>query len=295
MKFPRVQFTRLGTILRPCFRFQAAIEAIVAGLALGLADVHSTNEDWYESIFAYFIVAFVLGMRHARQAWQAWIPLGSSLYVMHRAAIAYGYQPPYVEVDKDAAVRCLVALWPAGLGLALGAVIRCGISGILRAGYSSEGTGVHGRLATVTQGAPPDGDPAHARSRQPAATSTDRKPRQRLTVRRLMFIVSLIAIHLAFVRLLLMTDPFFGFCTFYSAGFSESRFRTLHVGMTRGEVEAIVGPPLRKVPQNQSTGPRDEELWCYSDRQDESANFWRRWVYLENGKVVSVVNDFWVD
>ncbi len=146
MKLPRVQFTRLGSILRPCFRFQAALEAIVAGLALGLADVHSTNEDWFDSIFAYFIVAFVLGMRHARQAWQAWIPLGSSLYVMHRAAIAYGYQPPYVEVDQDAAVRCLFALWPAGLGLALGAVIRCGISWISSV--------IHSSLVTTNQGPP---------------------------------------------------------------------------------------------------------------------------------------------
>jgi hypothetical protein len=295
MKLPRVQFTRLGSILRPCFRFQAGLEAIVAGLALGLADVHSTNEDWFDSIFAYFIVAFVLGMRHARQAWQAWIPLGSSLYVMHRAAIAYGYQPPYVEVDQDAAVRCLFALWPAGLGLALGAVIRCGISWISSVIHSSLVTTNQGLPATFTQGAPPDGDPAHARLRQPAETSTDRNPRQRLTVRRMMFIVSLIAIHLAFVRLLLLTDPFFGFCTFYSAGFSESRFRTLHVGMTRGEVEAIVGPPLRKVLWNQSPEPRDEEMWQYSDRKDYTANYWRRWVLFENGKVVLVINDFWVD
>ncbi len=110
-----------------------------------------------------------------------------------------------------------------------------------------------------------------------------------------MSIVLLIAIHLAFVRLLLMTDPFFGFCTFYSAGFSESRFRTLHVGMTGGEVEAIVGPPLRKVLWNQSAETRDEEMWCYSDRQDDTANYWRRWVLFENGKVVLVINDFWFD
>jgi hypothetical protein len=110
-----------------------------------------------------------------------------------------------------------------------------------------------------------------------------------------MVIVLLIGIHLATVRALLSREPLFGFSTFYSEGYSETRFLTLRVGMSDREVEAIVGRPLRKVPWNQHMGPHDEEMWQYSDRPDDTANYWRRWVLFENGKVVAVINDFWLD
>jgi hypothetical protein len=94
---------------------------------------------------------------------------------------------------------------------------------------------------------------------------------------------------------LLFSEPFFGFSTFYSDHYSESAFNSLCVGMTHGEVEAIVGRPLGKVPWNQASGINDEDMWLYSDRPDPTANFWRRWVFFKNGKVVTVINDFWVD
>jgi hypothetical protein len=92
----------------------------------------------------------------------------------------------------------------------------------------------------------------------------------------MMVIVVIVGIHLAFLRVLLHTDHFFGFGTIYSERYSENRFNTLRVGMTRGEVEAIVEPPLRKIPWNQLSGARGEEMWYYTDQHDGTANFWRR-------------------
>lgn len=65
--------------------------------------------------------------------------------------------------------------------------------------------------------------------------------------------------------------------------------------MTREEVEAIVGPPLRKVPWNESAGSPHEEMWQYSDRRDYTANYWRRWVLFEDDKVLEIISDFWFD
>ena len=107
--------------------------------------------------------------------------------------------------------------------------------------------------------------------------------------------IAVIGLHLAFVRLLLKNDPLFGFCTFYSAGYSERRFHAVRIGMTREDVEAIVGPPLEKVPWNASVGSPNEEMWHYSERRDDTANYWRRCVLFKDGKVREVISDFWVD
>jgi hypothetical protein len=80
-----------------------------------------------------------------------------------------------------------------------------------------------------------------------------------------------------------MHDPLLGFGTIYSARYSESRFRTVRVGMNCAEVEALVGRPLRIVPWNQHTGPQDEEMWFYSDQPNALANFHRRWGPLREG------------
>jgi hypothetical protein len=276
-------------------RFQAAIEGTVIGLSLGLIDVHSTDSDSFNAMFAYLIAGLVLGLRHGGRSWQAWLPLGWCFYLMHRAAIAYGYRPPYVEADADSALLSLYVLWPGGLGLALGVLVRFTISGFawaIRFAPTEENQDRSGPgNREITQPA----DIGRTPAQRSAATSTERLPRQRLTVRKFMTIVSLIAIHLATLRALLIREPVFGYSTFYSAGYSESRFLTLRVGMSGEEVEAIVGQPLRKVPWNQDMGPHDEEMWQYSDRPDYTGNYWRRWVYFENGKVVEVINDFWLD
>jgi hypothetical protein len=243
---------------------QVPLEGMAIGLVLGLIDIHSTGAYWVLLLFAYVVAGIALGWRHAGRAWQAWVPLGSSLYLMHLAAIAGGYQPAFVEDDAGSAIGCIFMAWPAGLGLTFGAFARF----FDRRGPST---------------------------RNPAATLAERPRARRISVRKLTGIVAVIAIHFAFVRLLLKNDPFFGLCTNYSEGYSESRFNALRVGMTREEVKSIIGAPIRVQPRREDAGRRDEETWEYSDRRDYTANFWRRWVLFENGKVVVVVSDFWVD
>lgn len=263
----------MRAILRPRLRYQAAIEATAIGLTLGLIDVHSTNEDSFNPVAANFLAGLVLGLRYAGRAWQAWIPLGGCFYLMHRAAIARGYRPPYVEPDAETALLSFIMLWPAGFGLALGASVRFAIRHVTGVARSARE-----RVVSPSESAP-----------------DARTPRPRLTVRRLMAIVALIAIHLAFVRVLLNIDPFFGFGTIYAERFSERRFGTIRVGMTPGEVEAIVGRPLRKVPWDDPGAPTGKEMWYYSDQFHYTFNYWRRWVLFEKGKVLVVINDFWLD
>jgi hypothetical protein len=243
---------------------QAAIEATATGLLLGLIDIHSTSGDWFNSSLAYAVAALALGLRHGRNAWQAWIPLGSSLYLVHLAAIAYGYRPPYVEENASVARACLRGALPVGVALCLGAFIRF----VIRVGRSSAGR----ELVTPHQSA-----------------------FRRISVLRSMVAVAVIALHLAFVRFVVRTDPFFGSGTFYSEGYSEARFGSLSVGMTCEEVETIMGPPLRKQPWSQPHEPRKCIMWQYSDRDDYTANYWRRWVLFEDARVSEVISDFWFD
>jgi hypothetical protein len=279
-------------ILRPGLRFQAAIEGSAIGLTLGLIDAHSTNDDWFPTFFAYLIAGFVLGLRHTGRAWESWAPLGSSLYFVHLAAIACGYRPPYVEEDAEQAIACVLAVWPVGLGLAAGALGRVGISDFARRTWPGPGGASRDRHGTGEAGIAGHSDSGRA---HPVATPNERTPRQPLTVWRLMVIVAVIGIHLAFLKLILMSDPFFGFGTVYSERFSEGRFNTIRVGMTGGEVEALVGPPFGKVPWGSPPNPQDTEMWFYSKRPNDTSNYWRRWVVLEKCKVVSVTSDFWVD
>jgi hypothetical protein len=192
---------------------------------------------------------------------------------MHRLAIAHGYRPPYVEEDARSALLSFVILWPALFGLGLGMLVRIGITALVRA-------------SRKTQAEPATDLPTDAVCRAP------------FTVSQLMLIIAFICINLAAARMLLESDCFFGFGTVYAPGYSESRFHRIRVGMTPAEVEMIMGEPLQKgdwgcLTPSPSTGDRD--TWRYSNQHDYTANFWRRWVIFEKGKVVDVVSDFWVD
>jgi hypothetical protein len=90
---PAIEWAMVAVIRR---RLHAAIEGTLIGLSLGLIDVHPRPGDWFDATSAYIIAGFVLGVRHAERAWPAWIPLASCFYLIHRAAIASGYRPPYV-------------------------------------------------------------------------------------------------------------------------------------------------------------------------------------------------------
>jgi hypothetical protein len=264
-------------------RFLAVAEGAALGSAIGLIDIHSTNENGFNTSLAVLATAAAIGLRHGGRSWQAWSPLGWCFYLMHRAAIARGYRPPYVEEDANWAILSLYVLWPAGLGLALGAFIRIPISRLLRyLGWTKGETN-----SPV--------DPGAALSPRPDLAVAERRPRRRLTVGGWLIVIALFGLHLAALRALLIHEPSLGLGTTYSERYGEDRFTTLRVGMSRGEVEAIMGRPLRVVPWNQRMGPHDEEMWLYSDQPNALANFHRRWLLFEKGKVADVINEFWID
>ena len=78
--------------------------------------------------------------------------------------------------------------------------------------------------------------------------------------------------------------------TVYGPGFSERKFASIRIGMTPPEVEAILGPPL----QRRAWGGFDDVSF-YSYSQDDTGNFWRKWVVWKDGKAELKLNDFWYD
>jgi hypothetical protein len=79
----------------------------------------------------------------------------------------------------------------------------------------------------------------------------------RITVRRTIVAVACLAVTLAALRWFLTT------CVLatYAGGYSESGFDRLTVGMTKGQVVAIVGRPLRKIEWPKGDGGS----WIYAD------------------------------
>jgi hypothetical protein len=114
-----------------------------------------------------------------------------------------------------------------------------------------------------------------------------------MTTGGMMILVACLGISCGLIRFyLLYIDPFNGFGTIYSKGYSEDHFQMLRIGMTAKQVESILGPPLWKIPRSD-----DEvvEIWEYSGPPHDEANYWRRWVFIGNGRVEAVVSDFWID
>ncbi len=104
---------------------KAIIEGAAAGLALALLDVNNLTEQ-SELLLLLLVAGVALGARHGAAAGVlAWLPLGGLLYVVHLIAIiGLGYKQPFVERDAETAAMCLVALMPAGLGVACGVMLR---------------------------------------------------------------------------------------------------------------------------------------------------------------------------
>jgi outer membrane protein assembly factor BamE (lipoprotein component of BamABCDE complex) len=127
-----------------------------------------------------------------------------------------------------------------------------------------------------------------------------RLPRTRISIRQLLVATAVLGVIVAFVRFVfidnspdqLLASAILGESTVYAKGYSEHRFRTIKVGMTASQVEAIMGTPLRKG-LHPAFGLPDP--WFYTYHEDMTANYKRRWVVFNNGKVVNVINDFWVD
>jgi hypothetical protein len=84
----------LANLGSPRFPF---IDASIAGLALGLADIHILSDGaWAAWLYAALATGVALGFRHAGRAWRCWLPLGISPHMLHLRAIACGFGPPYV-------------------------------------------------------------------------------------------------------------------------------------------------------------------------------------------------------
>ncbi len=114
----------------------------------------------------------------------------------------------------------------------------------------------------------------------------------RLTVRGMMFAVVLIGSWLGAARWWAVHN----FATVYASGYSESQFRRVRIGMTPGEVNSILGQPLRKGSTSQCWG--HDESWIYSEPPPPGTigdNYWRRWVLFNYGKVTAIVDDYYED
>jgi hypothetical protein len=110
----------------------------------------------------------------------------------------------------------------------------------------------------------------------------------------MMALVVCLGIGLYLLRLFI--DLQFGGGTVYSARYSEREFSSLCVGMSGEQVEAIMGPPLKKVPWSGYAYPvaGGDENWWYSEPKDDG-DYQRRWVIFRNGKIVAIVKIYYND
>jgi hypothetical protein len=142
-----------------------------------------------------------------------------------------------------------------------------------------------------------------------------RRSRLRFTVRRMMFAVAIAAIVLAFAKILFIDNrpihillaaisALDGHFTVYAKGFSESKFRSLRVGMTVRQVEEIMGPPLAtgkwQVPDGRggpvTPGEGDlDNFWNYTRAGKVRGNFWSREVLFRNGLVDRIESTYYLD
>jgi hypothetical protein len=112
----------------------------------------------------------------------------------------------------------------------------------------------------------------------------------------LIWIVSLPLVAISLFFLLFWTGIWFGRDTYYSRGFVESEFSKVRQGMTRAEVEALVGPGLCGDPDYKFAGVEcfNRELTMYSFSPADT-HYDRRWIYYIDDRVSSVVRELYVD
>jgi hypothetical protein len=98
--------------------------------------------------------------------------------------------------------------------------------------------------------------------------------------------VALIAVAIGFMRWFTFDSG-----TRYSAGYSERAFQQLRIGMTSAQIESALGSPLRKVDWS-GDGAQN---WMFSNQVSPTSDYWRRWVFIKDGKVIDLVSDYWWD
>jgi SmpA / OmlA family len=116
--------------------------------------------------------------------------------------------------------------------------------------------------------------------------------RIRWTVRHSLLLIAGLGLGLGLLRVYTMSNYLYGYGTVYSPGYSESRFNSIRKGMTRQQVETIMGPPLTKTIAEYQGG---DEMWAFSDQPSITSNYWQRWVIFNKGQVSIIVKDFWID
>ncbi len=90
--------------------------------------------------------------------------------------------------------------------------------------------------------------------------------------------------------------------TVYAPGYSDEKFRSVHNGMTEGEVYAIMGKPIEVWTLSEGHWQRvpfevvvsDDAQWNYSVSPSDKSYF-RRVIQFRDGKVTEKVAEFYLD
>jgi SmpA / OmlA family len=128
-----------------------------------------------------------------------------------------------------------------------------------------------------------------------ARSPTGAGGRPTLTVAATMLLVAWAGVILAVVQWLHVN-----FATVYAPSYREDRFAQVRIGMTRQEVESLLGPPLRKTPLP-SESWKPDDCWVYSRPPGSGLlgdNYWRRWIFFgptKDSRVEAIVNDYYED
>jgi hypothetical protein len=145
-----------------------------------------------------------------------------------------------------------------------------------------------------------------------------RRPRLRFRVRSMMVAVAIAGVVVAFTKYLCIDSrpvdllaaaigALDGEYTVYADGYSESKFRSIRIGMTVRQVEEIMGPPLTKGlwqapngsgPITPGVDPIDE-IWHYARGgkhvQLRTASHWQRAVLFRNTVVWGTDSTYYID
>jgi outer membrane protein assembly factor BamE (lipoprotein component of BamABCDE complex) len=82
-----------------------------------------------------------------------------------------------------------------------------------------------------------------------------------------------------------------GDSTIWAPGYTEEKWRQLKVGMSKDDVQQLLGEPFAKLHRDHGNV---SEGWYYTDRADLDGNFQQRRVKLRAGVVFEVVDEiFW--